>query len=302
GITLREIELDLVREEQECERESGAMRVEGDETMTEYLMLGLEIEGQQRQLSADLLSKQSPTTKELTDFVTRRTRISWQIKKLRLLQHKYSPGALQHLATLSSSAEPLEAEHALLLLPSALKPVECASPASVPGLAEAEARLRDAQCSESLDQIRHALIVKKRLHTYKSLNSRHQQQNTRSRALVDGQQRKIDLAAATYQQARVARLALAHVAGHSDWRQLEKADLRLPEDEEEAKRRKQRAMKGKQKQAVQVNESGEVRGVPGMGEKNRLVSWIWVSVGRGDGTIAEEIHGAVKVEWCKAYA
>jgi hypothetical protein len=36
----------------------------------------------------------------------------------------------------------------------------------------------------------------------------------------------------------------------------------MPEDEEEAKRRRQRAMKGKHKEAAQVNESGEVRGVP----------------------------------------
>ncbi|KAF7377674.1 CxC2 domain-containing protein [Mycena sanguinolenta] len=256
-----------------------------EETMTEYLMLGLEIEGQQRQLSADLGANRSPSTKDLADFVTRRTRISRQIKKLRVLQLKYSPAALQRLATHRGPVDPSEAERAPLLLPSSLSPTDCSPPAVVAGLAEAEARLRDAQCSESLDQIRHSLIVKKRLHTYKSLNSRHQHQNTRSRSLVDAQQRKIDLAAATYRRAREARLALVHVAGASDWKALEKADLRLPEDEEEAKRKKQRAMKGKRKKAAELNESGEVRGVPGMGEKTRLISWIWVAAGHGDGAV-----------------
>jgi hypothetical protein len=47
GPTLREIELELVREEQERERSSAAVREGTDDTMIEYLMLGVEIEGQQ---------------------------------------------------------------------------------------------------------------------------------------------------------------------------------------------------------------------------------------------------------------
>ncbi|KAJ7823820.1 hypothetical protein B0H14DRAFT_2825782 [Mycena olivaceomarginata] len=269
GPSLREIELELAREEEKTERASSTVRDAADGTMTEYLMLGLEIEGQQRQLAADLLANKSPTAKELTDFVTRRTRISRQIKKLRLLQRRYSPGALQHLAT----------------APDAL-----------------EARLRDGQCDESLDLIRHGLCVKKRLQTYRSRNSRRQHQNTRSRTLVDSQQRKVDLAANTYRQARTARRALDDVAGASQWQELKKADVRMLEDEEEAKKRKQRAMKGKRKEAAQENENGEVRGVPGMGEKNRLVSWIWLSAGYTGGVMGENMYEGVRVEWCKAYA
>jgi hypothetical protein len=81
-----------------------------------------------------------------------------------------------------------------------------------------------------------------------------------------------------------------------------KADLRLPEDKEEAKRRKQRAMKGKKKEAQQVNENGEVRGVPGMGEKMRVTSWIWYAAGGTEGVVGEAMHVGVRVEWSKAYA
>ncbi|KAJ7821085.1 hypothetical protein B0H14DRAFT_3089147 [Mycena olivaceomarginata] len=190
-----------------------------DGTMTEYLMLGLEIEGQQRQLAADLLANKSPTAKELIDFVTRRTRISCQIKKLRLLQRKYSPGALQHLATAPNVLEVPEAEQTPLLLPSALSHAEHLLSLSAPGLAVSEARLRNGQCDESLDLIRHGLSVKKQLQTYRSRNSRRQHQNTCSCTLVDSQQRK-------------------DVAGASQWQQLNKADVRMLEDEEEAKRRK----------------------------------------------------------------
>ncbi|KAJ7301216.1 hypothetical protein DFH08DRAFT_978997 [Mycena albidolilacea] len=305
GPTLREVELELAREEQAKERNSATVPGDVEETMTQFLMLRLEIEGQQRQLAADMLQNRSPTAKELTEFVTRRTRMTRQIKKLRLLQRKYSPGALQHLATATGAADAAdaaEAEHTPLLLPSALTPSETHPPLSVPGLATAEARLRDGQCSESLDLIRHGLTVKKRLQTYKKLNARRQHQNTRSRGLVDNQQRKIDLAAGTYRQARSARLALAHAAGPSDWRLLDKGDLRMLEDEEEARKRKQRAMKGKRKEAAQLDENGEVRGVPGMGEKTRLISWIWFSAGQSGGIMQENMHEGVRVEWCKAYA
>jgi hypothetical protein len=74
------------------------------------------------------------------------------------------------------------------------------------------------------------------------------------------------------------------------------------EDEEEAKKRKQRAMKGKRKEAAQENEQGEVRGVPGMGEKNRLISWIWQGAGYTGGVLGQELQDGVRVEWCKAYA
>ncbi|KAJ7619486.1 hypothetical protein FB45DRAFT_1033340 [Roridomyces roridus] len=301
GPTLRDVQLELTREEQEREQASTDVSAAGEDTMVEYLILGLEIEGQQRQLTADLSANRSPTSSELTAFVTRRLRIARQIKKLRAMQRKYSPGALQRLASQEATDTP-EAERTPLFLPSALPPLHSAPPLSGPGLAAAEARLRDSQCAESLEAVRNGLIVKRRLYTYKNLHARRQHQSTRSRSLVDNQQRKIELAAAVYQQARAARLALVHVAGPADWKELLKADLRLPEDEEEAKRRQQRAMKGKRREAAEVNAEGEVRGVPGMGEKSRLVSWIWMRTGCTDGVLGEEIHSAVRVEWSKAYA
>ncbi|KAJ7354323.1 hypothetical protein DFH08DRAFT_955717 [Mycena albidolilacea] len=218
--------------------------------------------------------------KELTDFVTRCTRISRQIRRLRLLQRVYSPGALQHLVTAEDPVEPAESEWAPLLLPSGLSPAQVALP------------------FESLEAIRHGLIVKRRLQMYKTLNSHRQHQNTHSRTLVDGQQQKIDLAARKYRQARAACLALAPAAGECSWHALEKSDLRLPEDEEEAKKRRQRAMKGKQKEAAQVNENGEVRGVPGMGEKNCLVS----CAGSTEGAVGDVMHDSMRMEFSKAYA
>jgi hypothetical protein len=67
-------------------------------------------------------------------------------------------------------------------------------------------------------------------------------------------------------------------------------------------RRRQRAMKGKRKEAQQVNENGKVRGVPGMGEKTRITLWIWYAAGGAEGLVGEAMHEGVRVEWSKAYA
>ncbi|KAJ7355488.1 hypothetical protein DFH08DRAFT_803496 [Mycena albidolilacea] len=283
----------LKEEEQQKERSSSATPTTSEATATEYLMLGLEIEGQQRQLAADMLANRSPTTKELTEFVTRYTRLSRQIKKLWLMQKQFSPGTLQRLAT-AAGTDAVEAERTLLLLPSALSTTESLPLLSAPRLAASKAWLRNAQCSESLDYIPHGLSMKKQLQTYKTLNLCCQCQNTRTCSLVDNQQRKVDLAAGTYRQAQAAHLALAHVTGSSAWRQLEK--------DEEAKKRKQQAMKAKQKEAAQINENGEVRGVPEMGEKSRLISWIWQSAGQTGGIVGADIRASIRVEWYKSYA
>ncbi|KAF7377131.1 CxC2 domain-containing protein [Mycena sanguinolenta] len=242
GPTVCDIELELLREEHEKERTLAIPRDASEETMTEYLMLGLEIEGQQRQLVADILVKKSPTTKELTDF------------------RKYSPGALQTLAMSEDPSDPPEAERIPLFLPSVLSTAQRLPPLAVPGLAAAEAR-----------------VARRSMR-----NTRHQHQNMRSRGLLDSHQHKIDVATATYRHARRARIALEDVAGISEWCSLEAADVRMLEDEEEAKRRRQRAMKGKQKEAAQENEYGE-RGV-------------------GGGVLGQEMYEGVRVEWCKAYA
>ncbi|KAF8217593.1 hypothetical protein K438DRAFT_1746895 [Mycena galopus ATCC 62051] len=292
GPNLRDIELELMQEEQEREWASTAMREATEETMTEYLMLGLHIEGQRRELLADLLANKLPTMKELTNFITQCTRLSRQIKKLRLLQCIYSLGTLQWLATTADPVDVPKAERIPLLLVSGLLPRKVTPPLSVPGLVAAEVRL----CNDSPQSNGQEAAT-----MYRARNSQHQHQNMCARGIMDGQQEKIDLAAGTYRQARAACITLSHVVGTSSWRALKKADLRLMEDEE-AKQKAQRVMKGKRKEASQENKNGEVHRVPGMGEKSRLISWIWHSAGGEGGLMGEEIHGGLKEEWCKAYA
>ncbi|KAJ7358346.1 hypothetical protein DFH08DRAFT_802181 [Mycena albidolilacea] len=243
------------------------------------------------QLAADLLAKRHPTSKELMDFITRHTRVSHQIKKLQLMQCIYSPAV--------DPVEPVESERVLLFLPSSLSPAQAAPLLSVSGLTLAEVRLCDGQCSESLEAIRHGLTIKKHLQTYKTLlppAPEHVFKNACRQSAAEDRPRCPYLSAGTHGVPGTRPRCRP-----CSWCALEKRDLQLPKDEEEAKRRKQCAMKGKRKEVAQVNENGEVRGVPGMGEKNRLISWIWYGAGNTEGVVGEVIHKNVRVEWSKTY-
>ncbi|KAF7373693.1 C2H2-type domain-containing protein [Mycena sanguinolenta] len=228
GVTLREIELELMREEQERERMSTAapavhffkLNLSGAALL---MMARTDASSLPTSWPTETLpSKTSPTPLPAAhgSAVKSRGYVFYTIN--------IPPGAVQQAVT-AVDVEAIEAEWTALFLPSALSPSERLPPLSVAGLTAAEASVCIA------------------------------------------------------------------LTGTSASRAVEK-------DEEEAKRRKQRAMKGKRQQAAQLNADGEVRSVPGMGEKSRLISWIWLEGGSMGGIIGEEMHACLKVEWCKAYA
>ncbi|KAE9391441.1 hypothetical protein BT96DRAFT_1001297 [Gymnopus androsaceus JB14] len=241
-----------------------------DTTPAQYIFLLLEVEDQQRQLRLDVKSTRSPTSKQQANFVDQRTCIEWQINRVRALQHVHDPAVLQVLATsaplVDSSGNPLpppESEDILLLFPS---------------------EMPDAQCGLALDQLRHSLLVKRHLYTYKNNNARKQKAASRSRTLLDNQQKKVDLATATYRRARFAK---ASILGEDNvgWRKLEQSDIRMMGDEEEEKKKKQRAMKSRRKEAAMVNEHGQV-----------------AADGKGTFEQNQALHEGLRVEFCKAYA
>lgn len=237
----------------------------------------------------DIKDTRSPTQKQLANFTDRRTRIERQIHRIRALQKIYCPAAIQLLAVQGPNVDthgvPIpspEAEHIALIFPSEL-PISCRDT----DLASMESRYRDAQCRVSLDYVRHGLLVKRRLYTYKDIHVRQQKRNMRSRSLLDSQQKKIDLAASTYRRAWNAKVRLVG-KDNVGWRKLEAADICMLGDEEEEKKKKRRAMKGKRKDAAKRNEHGGVKGVPGAGESTRMVSWIWMAADGEAGFATDE--------------
>lgn len=240
----------------------------------------------------------------------RRTRLLRNINRLRVHQNKHSPGALQFLASMpprldgqDNSLPPLDAEHIPLLPPSQLPAAIQLPPYSSPGLTDVERRLRDAQCRKSLNELRHNLIIQRRLHTYKKQHARNQGATSRSRGLMHRQQLKINLNTATYQHAWTAKLNL----GGGDestvgWRKLLQSDVRMLEDLDDAKKKRIRLAKpNRSSRGQEILRSKE--GAASAGESRRLISWIWVAAESGDGfSTNEALHEGLRIEWCKAYA
>lgn len=138
---------------------------------------------------------------------------SWQ--QLRTI---YMPGLLQVLIDIG--ADPiltwdsnLDPEAVDLWLPSAI-PKERRRAACREGIPEMELKLRTAQCSGSLQSLRHVLRLKTRMVYFKNKNIRGQREGTRSRAIIDRVHKRAIRLVHKYRSARNAKLELE---GPGEW-------------------------------------------------------------------------------------
>ncbi|THU78046.1 hypothetical protein K435DRAFT_889411, partial [Dendrothele bispora CBS 962.96] len=240
----------------------------------EFLYYALEIEQQQRELREDIVTVRTPTNKQLTGMLDRRTKLTRQIRRFRALQLAYMPVSLHIIATLPPSQTQVNAEDLPLYLPSMLDSEQRSSDLCRACLPEMEIRLRDGQLNESLNHLRQALLVKQRMLRYKKTNARNQGATTRSRALISRQEKKVKLAAKTYQEAWKAKLAL--VGGDKDrvgWKELLQEHIICMEDLQDAEKKRAKAMKHKRREAARRALDGE-NPVQGAREKHRVPSWI----------------------------
>ncbi|KAJ3963733.1 hypothetical protein EV361DRAFT_813085 [Lentinula raphanica] len=310
GASLPDIRLELLREEQAKERAVGTddpivQDEHSDQSPTDYIFMLLDLEDTQRQLRQDIQENSTPTSQELADFTERRMRLQRSINRLRIIQATYLPCGPQYLTSVLPSAaneEPLEPELIPLLPPSAL-PLEIRSSSSrFNQLVQIELRVRDAQCRKFLGELRHTLICKQRLLTYKNQHARHQAATTRSRGLINRQQSRVAYYRDSYRHAWQCKFRLC--GGDEEavgWQKLGDQDVRPLVDLDEALKKlsKSKMYKG----ARMTEKVSETRGTALIGEKSRVLSWIWYAAEPGDGFSTEKaLHEGLRVEWCKAYA
>ncbi|THV00893.1 hypothetical protein K435DRAFT_592688, partial [Dendrothele bispora CBS 962.96] len=213
-----------------------------DTTPSKFLYFGLKIEQQQIELQHDISNVRSPTNRQLTRIVDRRTKLSRQIKRFRALQLHYTPAALHIIATVPLSKTRLNPEDLPLYFPSQL----FAAQQSTGPLSQMELRLRDGQLNESLNQLRHLLLAKQRLLRYKKTNARNQGPNIRIRRLISRQDKRIKVVVSIYRAAWKAKLALLN--GDKSllgWNELLDEHVRGMEDLQESEKKKIKAAKGK---------------------------------------------------------
>lgn len=188
----------------------------------------------------------------------------------------YIPG-LRLARTLDDDAQQSQREAAVssisLHLPSSLNPsVPCDS-----RLLIIELKLRSAQASDSLDDLREALRIRSYILIDKQRFQRGQIANTRSNDVIARCQAKVQAAAARYRSARLAFCTLSHRL-HVDegWKTkfpiLKDHDIRgmaAEEDDSASARKKRRKLPGGKDKVIGS-------------EGHKKLSWIWTHSGAGE--------------------
>jgi hypothetical protein len=210
-----------------------------------------------------------------------------KIAKFRTLQNIYMPGAARAIADAEAARDtddkPPKPEHVKLFMPSeiAVDGVNDALSACVPGLVDMEAKLRVAQCDNSLVALRARLHAKRFLIGFRNENVTGQVQATKARTLIGQVGERAEAYAKRYRKGRDALVALKGAAAYPNLRELKAEDMTLDGDwgDSDAAARKKLAMLGSGRGAR------EPRNVPGTSK--RVMSWIWTATGALDDA---EVH------------
>ena len=205
------------------------------------------------------------TATQEREMLSRRSAIRRRLTTVRAVQAIYMSGVPALVAAhRQSTPADNHPEDEPLFTPSQLSVEGLAS--CSPGIADIEARLRDAQLHECLDEMRTLLHLKAGLVIHKQRHVRHQRPNTRARSIIENNEQRIKTYSAKYRAARVAKLALT---GPGDWemtwRKLEDQDIRtMLADDDPAN--------------AKNTETGEQNIL--LSEGRRLTSWIWMGADR----------------------
>ncbi|KAH9885590.1 hypothetical protein C8Q73DRAFT_659447, partial [Cubamyces lactineus] len=282
-LSMKRTKLELSLEEEE-EHMKGALPAH-EVTPSVFLQLGIELEEQQRILRSPDNGGDATAAEKQEKRVALLRRIElWQI-----VQDFHMPMVAPLRQSLSTSPTPsstmeattirVKAEHIKLWLPSYL-PSPLREQPSLAGLTRKEARLRLAQLSDSLEDIRRFLRVLTGITEFKRLNvvGSGQRAGTRIRSLYGRFQVKLDRAAERY---RAAYTALSALDPEGEWmarfKTLQKEDIRGP--------------------ARDNTDSSEGR---------HQTSWIWLSPGAmraaTNSTDSEEFVENMRVEWARSRA
>ncbi|KAK7024189.1 hypothetical protein VNI00_016497 [Paramarasmius palmivorus] len=292
----------------------------------EFILLAMEMEERQRQLQEDIrLKGLGSTSKQVSDIVDKRSRLRRLLSRYEAKQNEHMPIVIA--IRTAAAANPLEPETVPLFFPSQLTAEQVAA-CPGPNLSTIERRLRDAQCAESLDNLRNQLLIRWRLRTYKGMHARHQEQLRRSNTIINTNESKIRLHAKRYQDARKALCILCERDGVSlGWRELKRGDIRCMGDPEDMaignprkgsghstrnRANKIMGMDGDEEGDIEDDESPAQaterwrkkwdRLIRQTGQGKIATSWIWLAADGGGFASDEALYAGLRVEWTTSYA
>ncbi|KAJ7156559.1 hypothetical protein C8R43DRAFT_1125754 [Mycena crocata] len=272
-----------VKQDEDAALDGARIPLEGC-SATAFLVAGLQIEESQRRIIADLGGTVLITADRESKLYDWRRALLVKIAKFRELQRIYMPGAALVIANAESDrdtdATPPKPERIILYMPSEM-PINDGDPlrGCVQGLLNMEAKLRIAQCTNTLCALRARLHAKRHLITFRNANV--------------GE--RASACAAKYNRARDAIISLKGEEEGAMFRELLAADIRLDGDagESDAAARKKLAMIGAGR--------GERAPRDAPGTSKKVMSWIWTAPGALDDA-EERLHDSIRVEWIRARA
>ncbi|KAJ7439189.1 hypothetical protein B0H11DRAFT_1752144 [Mycena galericulata] len=289
-----DIRLELKKKEAQ-DAQSGIAPLHGT-SATAFLAAGLQLEHAQRRMKAEM-SKTRLTADRESKVNEHCVAFMAKLRRFRKLQRVYTPGAIRVIlveeASRDEDALPPKAEHVHLYLPSALSAEERVNGCQR-GLPDMEARLREAQCSDALVDIRAALHTKSHLISFKNENVTGQVHLTRSQTLISQVGARVTAYHHKYSEARRALIVLkgAHHAPH--FMKLRTTDLTLDAEEKESDAKSQEKL-GK------ISAGKQGRAACNGPSRSRLLSWIWTARRALDAQ-EQDLHESLRVEWSRAKA
>lgn len=202
--------------------------------------------------------------------------------------------------TVLDDAPGARAETIRLYFPSDLAEGRDRDRACINGLAEVEARIRQALACDNLHDLRQHLLTRTFLNKWRVKNVSGQRTGTRARSLQHVIDMKVADAKTRYRRSRAALLALR---GKGSWethlQELQDDDVRGLNErlmtEREKIQREQRITSGNQVDHDALN------GVPvegTLGDGKRSLSWIWIQFQGADENSPEMVEGEWKSPGC----
>lgn len=237
-------------------------------------------------------SKTAKTSTQLAALTRRRTLLLRDLQKYQEVQRSYMPGLLrfEREHRTPGPADSSQPELTPLSLPSSI-PHEYRASVCVANIDSIECRLREAQCSESLANLRSQLIKRTFTNKYKERTASSQRTYTRFRTLQDHIETKIKSEETIYTAARRALVALKSPGLWEERYQiLKREDVRGMHEramtaEEKEEHQRTRRMAGFSEEQIVGELDGAVNmptvqfdPVLALGEGARQLSWIWYSI------------------------
>ncbi|KAJ7818021.1 hypothetical protein B0H13DRAFT_1662239 [Mycena leptocephala] len=166
------------------------------------------------------------------------------------------------------------------------------------GLAEVEARMREAEATEALEAVRYGLRTRTMTNRFRLRHYTGQGLMTKGQGILRQINIRIHIAKLRY---RYSHAALLTLRGHGDWeealRVLKDEDVRALTDEEKAQNEHWAELGGAIFEGGIARASGVARG-----EGAHTLSWIWYTAGVSVDEKDPHFYDALRVEWCKAYS